>query len=101
MRDGNFKRLVLRDLRHKRCLCVNGLNMYIPADEFPAVVMQQGSRQKSRLAKDLETIAHAQYKPAVLRVLCYTLHNGRKPGNGAAAEIIAVRKSAGQNNVCV
>src|SRR5207253_11255961 len=54
--------------------------------------------EQSRFAQNLEAIADAQNQAAAVRELFHGLHHRRKAGDGASAQIVAVGKSAGQND---
>ena len=51
-----------------------------------------------RFAQHLKTVAHSQHFAATVGKVNDTLHHGAEPGNGTAAKVIAVGKSAGQHN---
>ena len=51
-----------------------------------------------RFAQHLKTVAHSQHFAATVGKVNNTLHHGAKSGNGTAAQVIAVRKAAGQHN---
>ena len=60
--------------------------------------MQQCARQQAGFGQYLETIANTQHITAFCGKLDHFLHNRRKTGDSARAQIIAKRKAAGQNN---
>ena len=71
-----------------------------PADEFQPAIAHQRARQQPSFHQNLESVAHAQHQPARGRELLHRVHHRRKLGDGAAAQVIAVSKTARQND-CV
>ena len=65
------------------------------APELEVVVAEQGAGEQTGLAQDLEAVAAPEDKSAALGVGHHGLHDGRKAGDGAGAEVVAVGKAAG------
>ena len=61
-------------------------------------VSDQSAGQQAALSQNLKTVADAQNRAAVLRKLSNRLHDGRKLRDGSAAEVIAVGKTAWNDN---
>jgi hypothetical protein len=55
-----------------------------------------GSRPASK--QDLEAVAHADDVRALLRLLAHGLHDRHARGNGAAAQVVAIGKAAGDDD---
>ena len=68
------------------------------ADKMQRPVPNQRARQQTDLAKNLEPVANTDDQRSASRRVYHALHDGRKSGDGAAAEIIAVGKSARQHD---
>ena len=68
------------------------------ATEMKAAVADEDAGEKSRFTKNLEAVADAEDGLALLGGLLDRLHDGREPGDGPAAEIIAIGEPPGQNN---
>ena len=76
-------------------------NEYMLADKMQIPVSDQRPGQKTGFAKYLKAIADAQHQPAALRKLPDRIHYRRKTRQGSGAQIIAVRKTAGDNHCVV
>src|ERR1700731_975576 len=61
-------------------------------------VPNQRAREQTNLAKNLEPIANADDQRPISRRVHHALHDGGKPGDGAAAKIIAVGKTTRQHD---
>ncbi len=70
-------------------------------DKFERAVTQHRSGQKPRLQQDLKTVAYADDKLALVRVLEHTLHHRRKTRDAAGSQIITVAKTSGQHDAIV
>ncbi len=68
--------------------------MHVRADEFQPRVAHEDAGQKAGLAEDLETVADPEHEAAVLCKGTDRIHHRRPRRNGAAAQVIAVGKSA-------
>ena len=55
-------------------------------------------RQHAGLAQDLEPVADAQYRPAVLGEALHRRHDRAEPRDRAGTEIIAVAEAAGEHD---
>jgi hypothetical protein len=64
-------------------------------------IANEGARQEARFTKDLEAVADAEEEFTGSGVLFHGLHDGREAGDGPAAEVIAIGKSAGQDDEVV
>ena len=72
--------------------------MHVMADEFQPRVAHQHAGQQAGLAEDLKSVADAEHEAAIGRERPHRVHDRRARGNGAAAQIIAVGKSAGHHH---
>jgi hypothetical protein len=70
----------------------------ILADKLLIGIAQQCAGQQMGLTKHLEPVTYPQDLPPLFRESDHTLHDGTKPGNGPATEVIAVGKSSGQHD---
>ena len=61
-------------------------------------VPHQRARQQPALDQDLKAVADAKHQAAIGSELLHGAHDGRKFGDRAAAQIVAIRKSARQNH---
>ena len=57
-----------------------------------------GAGEHPRLQQDLETVADADHQPTVVGETLYRIHDGRKMGDSAATQIIAVGKTSGKDD---
>ncbi len=64
------------------------------AAEPLARVEEEGAREETRLAEDLEAVADAEDGPALRREVADGIHDRREAGEGAAPEVVAVGKAA-------
>ena len=71
------------------------------ADEMERTVADERAGQEPRLGQHLEAVADADQEPAVIGIIAHGFHNGRKPGDGTAAEVIAVGEAARQDHEIV
>ncbi len=65
---------------------------------FRSAIAQQRAGQQAGFHQNLEAVADAEHQAAIGRELLHRAHDGRETRDGAAAQIIAVGKSAGQND---
>ena len=72
--------------------------MHVLADEFQPRVAHQHAGQQPGLAEDLKTVADAEHEAAIGREIPHRVHHRRARGNRAAAQIVAVGKSAGHHH---
>ena len=70
----------------------------VAADELERRVPAQHSREQPGLAEDLEAVADAEHESALLREVRDRLHRRREPCDCAAAQVVAVREAAGQDD---
>src|SRR5262245_3988668 len=73
-------------------------DMHVLANEVKSPIANQGTWQKPRLAENLETVANANHHPTLGSKAFYCAHYWREACNRATAQIIAVRKSARQDD---
>src|SRR5215472_3693666 len=98
VRDRNFQHLAGLCSRGERRVPRFHSNVYLAAHEPHAGVSLQHTRQEARLAQNLETVANAEDKSAAVRELFDRAHNRREARDRARAQIVAVRKTAGQED---
>ena len=68
------------------------------ADEVEAFVANEGAREESAFAEDLKTIADADDSPAGCGETFHRLHDRGETGDGSAAEVVTIRKAAGNDD---
>lgn len=68
------------------------------AAKFEAVVAHEGAGQQAGFAEDLKAVADAENESAVRGVFLDSPHHRGKARNGAAAQVVAIGKSAGQHD---
>ena len=68
------------------------------AAELQAFVSNQGARQQAAFAQHLEAVADADHWLTFCRELDHRFHHWREPGDRPAAQMVSVRKAAGQHN---
>ncbi|KQP04129.1 hypothetical protein ASF28_19455 [Methylobacterium sp. Leaf99] len=67
------------------------------ADEAAVDVAHEHAGQQAGFAQDLEAVADAEHEAAAGRVCPHRIHGRRAPGDGAAAEIVAIGEAARQD----
>ena len=72
--------------------------MHVPADEFQPRIAHQHAGKQAGLAEDLETVADAEHEAAIGRKGPHRIHHRRARRDRAAAQIIAIGKSAGHHH---
>jgi hypothetical protein len=72
---------------------VNGV-----ADELELAVGPEHAGQEPRLAEDLEAVADTEHGSSVCGERAHRLHHGRDTGDRAAAEVVAVREPAREDD---
>ncbi len=97
VRDGNQQALALVGFGGKRRISGFHPQRHVLADEFQTAIAHQRARQQPALHQNLKAVADAQHQPAVGGEFADALHDGRKLGDGSAAQIIAVGKTAGKD----
>ena len=75
-----------------------GAQPHFAADEFQISVAHQRAGQQAGFDQNLEAVADAQHQAAVRRELPHRRHDGRKLRDRAAAQIVAIGESAGQDH---
>jgi hypothetical protein len=73
-------------------------NMHVAADEAEAGVAHHRAGEEAGFEEDLETVADAEDQAAVFREFGDGVHHGRKAGDGAGAEIVAIGEAAGEDD---
>jgi hypothetical protein len=73
-------------------------DMHVAADEAEAGVAHHGAGEEASFEEDLETVADAEDEAAGLGEFGDGVHDGRKAGDGAGAEIVAVGEAAGEDD---
>ena len=66
-----------------------------PADEAQPGIAHQHAGQEPALDQDLEAVADAEHEPAPRRMGAHRIHDPRPPGDGPAAQVVAVAEAAG------
>src|SRR5467141_5243026 len=98
VRDGNFEDLAIPRGVGERCVRLLDADVHVAADEAQAAIAHHRAGEQAGLAQNLEAVADAKYHSAAVREFFDRLHHRRKTRDGAGAQIIAVGKSAGQDN---
>ena len=70
----------------------------LPADEAQSGIAHERAWEQARLAQNLKAVAYAQHRSARLREPRHGAHHRRKAGDGSGAQVIAIRKAAGQQD---
>jgi hypothetical protein len=73
-------------------------NVDVAANKTQAAVAHHRAGEQARFAQNLEAVANAQDHAAALGEFLDRLHHRRKARDGAGAQIVAVGKSAGQDD---
>src|SRR5579859_4981048 len=68
------------------------------ADVFQSGVAHQRTGKQPTLAKDLESVTDADDQTAAVGEFLHILHDGRKLGDGAGAQVVAVGESTGNDD---
>jgi hypothetical protein len=96
--DGDVENLAfLRGVGERRVGLLDA-DVQLAADEAQAAVAHHRAGEQARFAENLEAVADAEYHAAAVCEFLDGLHDGRKPSDSAGAQIIAVGKSAGQDD---
>src|SRR5713226_1076859 len=98
VRDGNLENLALLRGVGKRRIRLLDADVHVAADEAQGTIAHHRAREQTRFAKNLEPVANTQNHAAALRKFLDRLHYRGKTRDGARAKIIAVGKSAGQDD---
>ena len=98
--DGQVQELALVELRSEWRVRGLGAQGDFAADEFEILIAQQRSGEDTGFHQNLESVADAENETACRRELFHGAHDRREARNRAAAEIVAVGKSAGKKD-CV
>ena len=70
----------------------------VAADERQRRVRAEHAREQARLAEDLEAVADAEHEAALGAKRVDGAHHRREPRDRAAAQVVAVREPAGQDD---
>ena len=73
-------------------------HVHARADEAQAAVANQRAGQQAGFAQHLEAVADAEHQATGVRELDDALHDRREARHGAAAQVVAVGKPAGQDD---
>src|SRR6267378_1605491 len=98
VRDGDLEDLALLRGVGERSVRLLDADVHVAADEAQAAIAHHRAGEQARFAQNLEAVADAEYHSAAVREFFDGLHHRGKTRDGAGAQIIAVGKSAGQNN---
>jgi hypothetical protein len=98
VRDGNLEDLAFLGGIGERRVGLLDADVHVAADETQAAVAHHGAGKQAGFAENLEAVANAQDQAAARGEFLDGLHHRRKARDGAGAEIVAVGKSAGQND---
>jgi len=72
--------------------------MDLAADELESAVADERAREQACFDEDLEAVADAENRTAGRGEFADGLHDGRKLGDGAATEVIAIGEAAGEDD---
>ena len=72
--------------------------MHIMADELQSRIAHQHAGQKAGLAENLKTVADAEHQAPAGSECAHRIHHWRARGDRAAAQVIAIGKSAGHHH---
>ena len=70
----------------------------VSADKFQLRIAHENAGQKTGLAQNLETIAHAEHEPTVRSKVAHRVHDRRACRDRAAAQVVAIGKAAGYHD---
>ncbi len=98
MRHRHAEPLAFPGFLRKRRMRGGHFQFHWPANELQIGVAHQGARQKPAFCQNLEPVANAQNQSAIRREALDGVHHGRKLGDGAAPQIVAVCEPARQNH---
>jgi len=72
--------------------------MHVAAHKALPLIAGKRAGQQARLAKNLKAVAHAQHQAARAGKARHGRHEGRESGDGARAQRVPVRKTAGHDH---
>src|SRR6202035_5507833 len=90
--------LPVREARRPGCRRVGHGQPHVRVDEPQARVPGERAWQQVRLAEDLEAVAYAEYRQPRLGRGYQLAHHGGEPGDRTAAQVVAVREAAGEDD---
>jgi hypothetical protein len=95
--DGHHRRALLAEAGGEAGLAVDHVQRHRLADVLQLGVAQQGAGQQARLAQHLEAVADPDHRHA-LGGLDHFAHHRALGRHGPAAQVVAVREAAGQDD---
>src|SRR3954453_18386228 len=98
MRDRNPKHLPFRGKRRERRVGLFDAYADVLAAKLQITISQHRAWEQPRLAKNLESVADAEHRPAGRGELANSSHDRREPRDRSCAQVIAVRKPARQHD---
>jgi hypothetical protein len=98
VRDGHLEQLAAPGRTREGSIRTLDSNMDLAAEEAQTLVAQHRARQQPRLEQNLKAVADTEHEPAGAREALDCAHHRRKTRNRAGAQIVAERKSAGEND---
>src|SRR5258708_423997 len=96
--DGNGQYFSLRTSVGEWSRRILHSHLHRLANVFQSGVAHQRSGQKPRLAQDLKAVADSQHQSSAVRKAPHRFHHGRELGNRASPQIVAVRKTSGDDD---
>ena len=98
VRDGHAQNFPRRNLARERRIVRGGLEENIFAMELQIAVANERAGQQAGFGEDLKAVADAEDQAAVVGELFHGLHHRAEPRDRAAAQIIAVAETAGDDD---
>jgi hypothetical protein len=98
MRNRQVQQLPFVKLRGEWRISRFGAQRDFFTDEFQVLIAQQSAGQKAGFDQNLEAVANAEHETALGRELADGVHDGGKTRNRAAAKVISIGESAGQDD---
>ena len=98
MRDADFDHLSGLIGGGIGCVIAFNPQMLHPADKAQIGIAHQDAGQQARFDQNLEAVADAEHQTAARGMGAHRIHDRRTSGNRAAAQIVAIGKSARQHD---
>ena len=98
VRDGNVEDLAFARRASESRIGGFHAEVLVFADEVKAFVANERAGEESALAEDLKTIADADDSAAGCGETFHRLHDRGEAGDGSAAEVVTIRKAAGNDD---
>src|SRR5438270_10618064 len=98
MRDGDAKHLPGLRARSKRRGRVFHADVHVAADEAQSFVAHQRAGEKPGFAKDLKAITNSEHEASGTGEARDGVHYGREAGDCPSAQVVAIRKTARQDD---